>query len=331
MTRETIEFANEAEWLAERDKDLTSTEAAALFGCSPYSTEFELYHRKAGQLANDFKDNDRTRWGRRLENAIAEGVAEDLGLIVEPFKVYMRIPELRMGSSFDFKVIGLREDWDGSDETYRDLFRKYGPGIMEVKNVDGLAFRRGWIAGEEIEAPPHIELQVQHQLEVADMPWAIVAPLIGGNTPQPFYRMRDHEIGAAIRTKVAELWSRIAANNPPAPNFYEDAEAISRIYVNSNDNSVDMTDNDHLAALCAEYKAAGNDEKEAKARKDAIKAEILTIIGDAGKALAAGFTISAGTVAENPGKLITEDMVGQRIGGRRAYRNVLITPKKPAA
>ena len=109
MNREIIECASEAEWLALRERDVTSTETAALFGCSPYLTEYELWHRKTGQLPVEFEVNQRMVWGNRLESAIAMGIAEDFGLIVEPFKVYMRIPELRMGSSFDFKIIGLRE------------------------------------------------------------------------------------------------------------------------------------------------------------------------------------------------------------------------------
>jgi len=107
MNREILSFESEAEWLAMRDKDLTSTEAAALFGCSPYATAYELFHRKRGQLVVEFETNDRMVWGNRLETAIALGIAEDHGLIVEPFKVYARIPELRMGSSFDFKIVGL--------------------------------------------------------------------------------------------------------------------------------------------------------------------------------------------------------------------------------
>lgn len=328
MTRETIAFATETEWLALREQDVTSTEAAALFGCSPYLTDFELYHRKTGQLEDSFQENDRTRWGTRLEAAIAYGVAEDLGLLVEPYKVYRRVAGQRMGSSFDFRVIGLADDWAGEDETYRNLFRQHGPGLMEVKNVDGLAFRRSWIDGEDVEAPPHIEIQVQHQLEVDDVEWAVVAPLVSGNTPKPFYRLRDREIGAAIRAKVAEFWQRVADNNPPAPDFANDAGAISRLYVHANDNTVDMSDNNYLAELCAKYKFAGDDEAAAKKRKDAIRAEILTIIGEAGKVLAPGFTINAGTVAENPGKLITDEMVGTYVGGRRAYRNVRITAKK---
>ena len=301
MIRETITHTSEAAWLEARKQDVTSTEAAALFGAGVYvKTPFELYHLKAGTFpAPEFEGNDRTRWGSRLEDAIARGIAEDLGLIVEPFKVYMRIPEIRMGSSFDFKIIGLADDYAEENEA-RAMFRQYGPGIMECKNVDGLQFRRAWIDdGETIEAPVHIEFQTQHQLEVADLGRAIIAPLVGGNTPKPVLRVRDHDVGAAIRTKVAELWNRINAGAEPAPDFTKDGATIAQVYRDNDGSSVDLSHDERLAALCRTYKKAGADEKAAKEIKDAAKAEILTIIKAAKAITYAGGRISAGTNKES--------------------------------
>lgn len=328
MNREILSFESEAEWLAMRDKDLTSTEAAALFGCSPYATTYELYHRKTGQLVVDFESNDRVVWGNRLESAIAFGIAEDHGLIVEPFKVYARIPELRMGSSFDFKIVGLVDGFTG-DETYRDLFRENGPGIMEVKNVDGLQFKRGWIAdGEIMEAPPHIELQVQHQQEVADMEWTVIAPLVGGNTPMPFVRMRDRQIGEAIREKVAEFWKMVDTGKAPDPDFNVDGSTIAALLANDNGETIDMSDNNRLAEVVAEHAKASADFKDAETRKDAAKAEILMIIGENKTVIGTGFKISAGSVKESPGTLIEPHMIGTRIGGRKGYRGMRVYPQK---
>lgn len=300
MTRETLSHATEAEWLASRKLDVTSTEAAALFGAGVYvKTAYELYHLKAGTFPPaEFEGNDRTRWGNRLEDAIARGIAEDLGLIVEPFKVYMRIPEIRMGSSFDFKIVGLVDGFE--DNEARAMFTAHGPGIMEVKNVDGLQFRRAWIDdGETIEAPVHIEFQTQHQLEVADMGWAIIAPLVGGNTPRPVIRVRDRNVGEAIRTKVAELWQRINAGAAPEPDFTKDGATIAQVYRDNDGSSVDLSHDKHLAALCRAYKEAGAEEKAAKERKDAAKAEILTIIKAAKSITYNGGKISAGTNKES--------------------------------
>ena len=298
--RQTLIHATEAEWLASRKLDVTSTEAAALFGAGAYvKTAYELFHLKAGTVpAPEFSDNDRIRWGNRLEDAIAHGIAEDLGLTVEPFKVYMRIPEVRMGSSFDFKVVGLVDGHE--DNEARRMFAEHGPGIMECKNVDGLQFKRSWVDnGITIEAPIHIEFQVQHQLEVADLGWAIIAPLVGGNTPKPVIRVRDRYAGSAIRAKVADLWRRVDAGAPPEPDFTKDGETIAKVYRDNDGSSVDLSGNAQLAALCRAYKAAGADEKAAKDRKDAAKAEILTIIKHAKAIAYAGGKISAGTNQES--------------------------------
>lgn len=295
LTRETLNFKSEAEWLAMRSQDLTSTEAAALFAASPYFTEYELYHIKAGRLEKPFESNTRMIWGNRLEAAIAAGIAEDYGLIVEPMKIYMRIPALRMGSSFDYKIVGLVEGFEG-DESARNMFRRHGPGIMEVKNVDGLQFRRNWIEdGDEIEAPPHIEFQVQHQLEVADLGWSLIAPLVGGNTPKVIIRERDIELGALIREKVAHFWTRIDAGLEPDPDYVRDADTIGKLYVENDGSEVDLSDNPRVAALCREYKAAAADEKAAADRKKAARAELLTIIEAAKIARTDGWKISAGT------------------------------------
>lgn len=303
MERLILTPANEADWLAMRKQDVTSTEAAGLFDAGAYEngrTFYELYQIKSGMLAPaEFKGGDRSKWGNRLEAAIATGIAEDFGIMVEPFKVYVRLPELRMGSSFDFKIVGLVDGYDG-DESVRDMFREHGQGIMEVKNVDALQFKRNWLDdGETIEATPQIELQVAHQLEVAGMEWSLIAPLVGGNTPKVVIRKRDHEVGAAIREKVAELWGRIAAGNPPTPDYIKDAEVISKIYVNNNGTEIDLSDNTRLIELCTLHKQAGAEEKAAKERKDAAKAEILTIVEHAKTIQAGAYRISAGTNKES--------------------------------
>lgn len=327
MKREFITCESEQAWLDLRTKDLTSTECAALFDCSPYMTEYELWHRKTGQLVVEFEVNNRMVWGNRLEAAIAYGIAEDYGLIVQPKKHYMRIPELRMGSSFDFEVTGIVDGFSG-DEVFRDLFRENPSILVEVKNVDGLQFKRGWIADEAgIEAPPHIELQVQHQMEVADAEYVIVAPLVGGNTPRPFFRKRNREYGAMIRAKVAEFWARVDAGQAPEPDYSKDGDTIARMLANDNGQTVDMSGNNRLAELVAEYQNAAADEKAAKARKDAAKAESLLIIGEAAKVIGSGFSISATSVKGSEGRLITEADIGSRVGGRSGYRGFRISTK----
>ncbi len=300
MKRETHHFTNEADWLAARKKFVTSTEAAALFGAGAFvKTPFELFHLKAGTVeAPEFNENERIKWGVRLESAIAYGIADDLGLVVEPFKAFMTMPEFGLAASFDFAVVGLVDGHD--DNEARRMFREHGKGVLEIKNIDSLQFKRGWIDdGEMLEAPIQYEMQVQAQMEVADMGWAILAPLVGGNTPKPIIRLRDRDAGEAIRTKARDLWQRINAGAAPEPDFTKDGATIAQVYRDNDGSSIDLSDNPRLAKLCREYKAAGADEKAAKERKDAAKAEILTIIEHAKSIAYAGGKISAGTNKES--------------------------------
>src|SRR5690606_13565282 len=161
--------ADEAAWHALRAQDLTSTDIAALFNLSPYKTHFELWHEKKSGEPVRIQQNERMKWGNRLEASVALGIAEDRGWTVRPLKEYGRLPGLRLGSSFDFRVIakisnspgyGTNLDPDGVGWTRDD---SPDDAILEIKCVDFRAFRDGWTVEDDyIEAPPHIEIQVQH-------------------------------------------------------------------------------------------------------------------------------------------------------------------------
>lgn len=300
MLRETHHFTNEADWLAARKKFITSTEVAALFGAGAFiKTPYELFHLKAGTVQPpEFNENDRIKWGLRLESAIAYGIADDLGLVVEPLKAFMTMPDFGLAASFDFAVVGLVEGREENEA--RQMFREHGKGVLEIKNIDSLQFKRGWLDdGETLEAPVQYEFQVQAQMEVSDMGWAILAPLVGGNTPRPMIRIRDRDAGEAIRSKAKEMWQRIAAGNEPSPDFTKDGDIIAQVYRDNDGSAVDLSHDDRLAALCRAYKKAAADEKAAKEAKDAAKAEILTIIKHAKSIAYAGGKISAGTNKES--------------------------------
>lgn len=326
MNRETLKFETEGQWLAMRKADITSTESSALFGVSPYTTEYQLYHAKRGTLDNSIEANERMKWGNRLEAAIAEGVAEDFGLIVEPMKIYMRCSQNRIGSSFDYQIVGITDTYDGEDETYRDLFRQLGPGLLEIKNVDGFIFRKSWTEeDDEVEAPPHIEFQVQHQMLVSGLQWAMLAPLVNGNTPKPTYRLKSDKVHQGILKKCAEFWERVDTGNEPAPDYKNDGRAIGQLYLEDDDTEVDMSDNEYLRQLCEEEIDAAQRKKAAEEEQKAKKAEILTIIGSHRKVIVGGINVNAKKNVGSPGRTLTEDDIGERIGGRKGGISVRIT------
>lgn len=307
MTIETIIPDNEQHWLQLRTQDITSTDVAALFGLSPYKTEFELFHEKREGLVVKFEANERMKWGNRFESAIAYGVAEDQGWVVSPFKCYIRDNVARMGSSFDFQI----------DHP------THGIGIMEIKNVDSLQFLRNWQQGDDgdIQAPEHIELQVQHQMEVADIDWCAIVPMVGGNQAHLVFRKRDREIGKIIRAKIAAFWKRIEENNPPSPDYTRDAELIAKLYSEVQLGLIVDANNDaDLASLVQDYKQAQADAAEADGRAATAKAKILQRVDKAEKIIGSFGSISVSRTKDTPATIITAEMIGKTYGGRKGYR-----------
>lgn len=310
---QVLQPADEAEWLAMRRQDVTSTETAALFGLSPYTTEFEVWHQKKSGEKVAFHETERMTWGKRLEPTIAQGVAEDQGWVVEPFKTYVRDDEARMGSSFDFRIIDA----------------KNGDGILEIKNVDRIAFAKGWIEHEsgEIEAPEHIEMQVQHQMEVSGLSWAVIAALVGGNELKLAHRKRDRAVGKAIRQRIAAFWESIDANDPPRPDYERDYDRIVRSGLDEVTGLAVDADED-VESMLRDLVAAQKARKEAEAAERAAKAMILERVGSASKVRSSIGTLSCGVSKATQGKLITPEMVGTYINARQPFRVFRFTEAK---
>lgn len=316
MDRQFITTRDEAHWHSLRAQDLTSTDVAALFGLSPYKTAFELWHEKKSGEVVRIKDNDRMRWGRRLESVVAEGIAEEKGWQIRPFKDYGRIADLRLGSSFDFEA-------------------STSPGrsaILEVKTVDFLAFRNGWtIEDEYVEAPAHIELQVQHQMLVSGLRRAYIGVLIGGNRIEILEREADDQVHAGIIAAARKFWDSIEAGTPPAPVMPDDASAVIRMNQHAEPGKlIDARDNALIAELVQQYDYLGRQAKAISDERDVVKAELLKAIGDAEKVLLDGFSVSAGFTGPSLGTLVTPEMVGTYVGARSGFRNLRVTAKKPA-
>ncbi len=269
---------NEQHWLDLRTTVLTSTDIPALFGVSPRCTLYELWWRKKQRLIVDFQGNERTEWGLFLQDGIAAKFAKDNGWNIRRMNEFILDDESRIGSSFDFAI--------GDD------------GILEVKNVGYESIKRDWIFdGDNVEASPYIELQVQVQLLVSQRKYNFIGALKDGNKGILIRREPSPKIHAAIKQKAAEFWKSIDENNPPAPNFEMDAKFISSLYNYGEPGKVmDVSTDEEIVKMAEEYRKHGEAIKEADKRRDEIKARILTAIGSAEKAVGGMFTVSAGMV-----------------------------------
>jgi len=305
MTTKSYPITDKQSWLENRLLDVTSTEVSALFDLNPYQTEFELYHQKKDKVVVNIDDNERMAWGRRLEDSIALEFADRNKFKVEPFDVYLRNPDTRMGSSFDYKIVGEKE-----------------PMILEIKNVDGLAYRKNWIEHSEdnIEPPEHIALQLQHQLEITGYNVGYIVALVGGNTMKVVRSKRDPKIGKLLTDKVQNFWEKIKLGVVPDIDYTRDAQYIMKNLCNQAEDGLVLKADEDMDKLVDDYNAINREYVSLGKQKDAVKAQILELSQNASKIMSNYGTISCSMSKASKGKLITPEMVGTYINPRKSYR-----------
>lgn len=317
------------EWLKLRQDFVSSTESSALFGLNPYLTPYELaVIKKSPEPSEVYNDNERQRWGKMLQRVIAQSIADDYGVKVRALTAYCTIDETRIGASFDYEVVGLKDGWKQEEEgqdSLRVLYRQHGAGVLEIKNVDGLVFKNDWFEeGKKIEAPAHIELQVQHQLAVIDRAWSAIGVLVGGNRRLVICRMMDEDVGAAIKVRVERFWKGLAEGKMPALTLPQDARVIRDLYGYAETNSVldyqaeRAEDGAPIHELAAKHMQSTGALSAAKKAHETSGALLIMAMGTAAKALFDDMTVNAAMVKST---IVPEYE-------RAAYRALRIYPKK---
>jgi len=306
MIKEIIPITSEAQWLALRGADLTSTAISCLWGLSPYQTVFELYHAKRNGIILPFKDNERMQKGKRMEQYAAQEVMDKYGWAGMHAEVYVRIPELKLGSSFDYFV----------------TCPERGKGILEIKAVDKFQHDKKW---DDDEIPPHIEIQARHQMLCADLDWVCVSAHTSIYESHEYFLTRDKEYENGIIAAAKKFWADVAAGIEPEADFSRDGDVISALYKNAT-GEADLTGDNELPTLLSEYKRISDEAKVFEDKKEAMKNEIHAKLGNTARGYTADAIVDAAWTKGSAGKVVTEDMVGNVIGQRAAYRKLLIKP-----
>jgi len=263
-------------WLQQRVKVLTSTDVSALFGQNPYKTKYELWIEKASKEPQRLTESERMKWGSRLEAAIAKGAAEDYGWNVRAWNAFMTVPDLGVGSSFDYRILQS----EGQPKA-----------VLEIKAVDGWVFRKDWeeLPSGKLVPPPHIEWQVQAEMLVSRYDEAYLIALVGGNNVQCIHFDADPEMQGAIVREAEKFWESIEDGEMPDPVYTEDLRALSKQYQYTNPNDYTGPQIDRLVTLATAHCDRKERVKIYDADLDTIKAEVLDILRDCDGAVLPGF------------------------------------------
>ena len=283
------------------------SEVSALFGCNPWLTEFELFHRKKGSIdtpefnaigADGTPESERIWWGVKLEPAIIEAAKERYGYVD-------RMPAGEWPPLTNGRGLGGHPD-------RRVTCAKRGPGLLEAKMVDWLV-RKGW--GDE--PPLNYLLQGTTYAGLDKVDWFDMPILVGGNKLERFQYEFRPKLFAEIERRVEAFWESVHAGSPPKPDYSRDGKVIAELYSDAGDAVIDLRGDNLAITAAAEYLIGAAEEKAGKARKEAAQAELMEKLGEHGVGLLDGFTIKATRVAGCADRTAEP---GEVIKGRKSYR-----------
>jgi putative phage-type endonuclease len=239
-------------WERARSESIGGSEAAVIWGVSPYDTPASLWMTKTGRNSG-FDDSD--EWleiGNALEEPIAQLAAKRTGRRVEDWGRYTVLRSRRwpwLTCTLDRVQIV-----DGAI---------FGP--LEAKNRSAWNRTEDWSKG----APLHVQLQVQHQLAVTGWQHGSVAVLKGGAKLDVIDVDRDDELIAMHVEKCRLFWEDVRYDiAPPADGSEHLAMALRNAAMLARDEEVELGETAQQAAD-AVLELRANEEQVHKARREA--------------------------------------------------------------
>lgn len=301
-----------ADWHELRLQNIGGSEIAGLFDVQQayQLSRYGLFQVKSRLAEDDFSGNERTLWGNRLEQAIAEGLAEENGWTVRKGGYFRDAYTQGMGSTLDYIITSHPEH--------------EGPGVLEIKNVDGIVFNEKWI---DDEPPLHILLQMQHQLACSGFKWGIIGALIGGNTTKTYFYEARPGIISQIRQRVDAFWNDVREYRVPPVDGSDNTSKIIKAMNSPVRQEEVNSDDEELFQLCQEFDETRKVKKEAEEAHKVIKNRIAAKVADIKRTNVGQFIVSQIITAEKPDRVA---LPGEIISGRAEIRryDVKIAKKK---
>lgn len=251
-----------AEQLAERARGIGGSDCAAALGLSKRKTARELYHQKRGELPPDELDEEFAWWGNMLEPVVRQRYAEKTGNVV-------RVPT---GTIWHAVHAFMCAHIDG-----------YVDNRTPRRGYEGkTAFRStGW--GEEYtdQVPIDCLMQTQHYMIVTDLPVFDVCVLISRRFAYYEVPRGDAEMQEMIIEGEHDFMRRVREGDPPPLDYAHKTalDVVKKLYPGTN--GARLIADTHAIAVRQEMERFTEAEKAAKQGKEARKAELLELMGEA--------------------------------------------------
>ncbi|MEV4739815.1 lambda-exonuclease family protein [Streptomyces sp. NPDC049555] len=268
------------EWtMARSGLVVTATEAAVIVGLSPWRSPLSLWHDKAGtRPADEVTPTAAMRWGTRLEPVIADVFAEEH-------------PEVLVHETGTWA--NLARDWQRATPDRIVTPADGGPlALLEIKTS---RYGDGWGKAGTDQVPVTYRCQVVWQLDTLGLDVAHVAVLIAGQDYREYTITRDEDEAVFLRERAAEFLNSVRAGTPPPldghPATYRTVQHLP--------GGVDDIVADIAPDVAETYRQALVDLRRAEETKRFASAAVLSAMGTARRAEAAGRKVATRTTRDD--------------------------------
>lgn len=267
ITRVSTKGMPHEEWLERRKKTIGGSDAAAVVGLNPFSSQYSLWAEKTGRVPG-FEGNLATEVGTYLEEFVAKKFEDETG------------KKVRNDNAF---IYNDKYPWAHANV---DRVVSGESALLEIKTTSEMNMKRF----KDGEYPANYYAQCVHYLGVTGKERCYLAVLIGNREFKWFTIERDEEEIAALMDAEEAFWKLVQENTPPAPDGTEaTSETLGTIYAESNDDCVDLFGCDSVLAA---YMSLGQRIRELKKEQEGVANQIKSMMGDAGRGECEGYRVS---------------------------------------
>jgi len=267
-----FQWIDEAEWLEQRKKGIGGSEAGIVMGVNPWKSRLELWNEKVTQKTEIDATKQLTfKIGRTLEPLIAEEYTKETGRKLEerPLKIHPKYPFIL--GNIDREIIDDPK----------------GPGILEIKT------KGAWTFWEE-DIPIYYLAQLQHYLEIYGYSWGSFCVLDLGTMKLDVLDVeRDNEFISRMIKEEIEFWNLVENKIPPhVDKSISCQEFLREKYKIGESITIDLSDNEEATKWAVALRKAKEDIKAAEALETEAKNHLMSIMGNAEKAVGDLYSIT---------------------------------------
>lgn len=258
----------EDEWLTLRKTGIGGSDIAALLGMDRYTSPYELYLDKRGELPDQPRSEALERaamWGHLHEPLIAARFAETHGVRTRRVGLIRHESEPWRLANLDRQVAGCPD----------------GPCLLEIKNRSAWKAADWGPSGDPEGVPDTEALQTHWYLSVTGYRHAHVGVLINGNDDR-YYRVEaDAELAGDVIGMARTFWQRVLDGDPPPVDGSAAVTDLMATLWPAEPGAEVVIDRTQVAPLLVERDRIAADAKALEERAAEVSNQLAVMLGGA--------------------------------------------------